>query len=180
MIETLVSIVIVSIGLLGVAGIQSRMQVAEVEAHQRAQAIILLQEMVDRVNSNRKAVAEYVTGTPAGVGNDLDCTAPATIAANDLCEWSQSLEGAAETLGGEGAGAMAGARGCISNPVVIMPREVMVTVAWQGTVPTMAPDPSVTCGQGQYGDEKTRRVLMARIRIGCLQNDPTTGACVTP
>jgi hypothetical protein len=25
-----------------------------------------------------------------------------------------------------------------------------------------------------------RRAMVARITIGCLQNDPTTGLCVTP
>ena len=50
-------------GLLGVAGLQSRMQVAEVEAYQRTQAIVLLQDMVDRINANRVNAASYATGS---------------------------------------------------------------------------------------------------------------------
>jgi hypothetical protein len=50
---------------------------------------------------------------------------------------------------------------------------------WQGVTPTVAPT-STACGQGLYGNEQTRRAMIARIKIGCLQNDPTTGVCVTP
>jgi type IV pilus assembly protein PilV len=181
LLEVLVTIVILTIGLLGSAGLQSRLQVAEVEAYQRAQAIVLLQDMVDRINANRKNAASYVTAAPLGVGSTLDCTAPATVALEDQCAWSSLLQGAAETTGGGATklGAMNGARGCISNPVTSMPRELVVAVVWQGLVPTGAPA-STDCGEDLYGDEKNRRALIARVKIGCLQNDPTTGVCVTP
>jgi len=181
MIEVLVTIIIITLGLLGAAGMQSRLQVAEVEAYQRAQAIVLLQEMVDRINANRKNAASYVTAAPLGTASTLDCTAPATVALRDQCAWSERLLGASETTGG-GAnklGAMAGARGCIANPVASMPREVVVAVAWQGFTSTFAPV-STACGTGQYGDEKNRRAMIARIKVACLQNDPNTGLCVTP
>ena len=58
MMEVLVSIVIVVIGLLGLAGLQSRASVSEMEAFQRAQALVLLQDMVDRINANRKLSME--------------------------------------------------------------------------------------------------------------------------
>jgi hypothetical protein len=75
---------------------------------------------------------------------------------------------------------MNNARGCITNPVTTMPREVVVAVAWQGLQPTLAPA-ATNCGSGSYGsDDRYRRALVARIVIGCLQNDPTTGLCVTP
>jgi type IV pilus assembly protein PilV len=181
MLEVLVTIVIITVGLLGAAGMQSRLQVAEVEAYQRAQAIVLLQEMVDRINANRKNAAAYVTAAPLGTASTLDCTAPATVARNDQCRWSERLLGATETTGGGATkrGAMNGARGCITNPVAAMPREVVVAVVWQGVTPTRAPG-STACGTGLYGDEKTRRAMIARVKVGCLQNDPTTGLCVTP
>lgn len=177
MIEVLIAIVILAIGLLGVAGLQSRMQVAEFEAYQRAQAIVLLQDMVDRVNANRKFAANYVTdvASPLGVGSTLNCAAPGTQALKDQCEWSSALLGAAES---GNLGAMAGGRGCITLPAAVMPRELVVAVVWQGVTPTLAPG-ATTCGQGSYGDEKTRRAIIARVKIACLQNDPTTGACVT-
>ena len=180
MIEVLVTIGILTFGLLGVVALQARMQVAQSESYQRSQAILLMQDIVDRVNANRSNALNYVTATPLGTGNAIqDCTGLAG-AALDLCEWNNALLGATEsTAGGQSAGAMIGARGCITNVVATMPREFLVAVTWQGLVPTVAPA-STTCGQGLYGNDQMRRALVARVMIGCLQNDPTTGLCVTP
>lgn len=180
MIEVLITIVILTIGLLGVAGLQARMQLAEVESYHRSHAIVLLQDIVARVAANRRNAMNYVTGTPLGTGNALQNCIGLTGSALDLCHWNNALLGAAETSsGGQQVGAMIGARGCISNVSATMPREFTVAVAWQGVTPTVAPT-ATTCGQGLYGNEQTRRALVARIKIGCLQNDPTTGLCVTP
>lgn len=181
MLEVLVAIFILTVGLLGAAGLQSKMQTAEIEAYQRAQAIVLLQDMVDRVNANRKNADDYVTvvGTPLGTA-EMDCSALTAPADKDKCEWNNALFGASETKGTVTLGAMNGARGCITNPVTAMPREVVVAVAWQGMGPTFAPG-ATSCGQGAYGaDDRVRRAMVARITIGCLQNDPATGLCVTP
>lgn len=183
MIEVLVALLILTVGLLGVAGMQARMQTAEVEAFQRAQAVVLLQDMVDRINANRKNAASYATGSVVlGTSTTLDCSAPGTdIALKDKCAWSDALTGAAETKGSSKLGAMNEARGCITVPVATMPREVVVAVVWQGIVPTVAAG-ATTCGSGvaAYGsDDKLRRAMTARVKIGCLQNDPTTGVCVT-
>lgn len=62
LIEVLVTLVILTIGLLGLTGLQSRLQVSELEAYQRAQALILLNDMASRVATNRSAAASYVTG----------------------------------------------------------------------------------------------------------------------
>lgn len=178
MLEVLIAIFILTLGLLGAAGIQSQMQMAEVEAYQRAQAIVLLQDMVDRVNANRKSAASYVTTADLGT-TTADCSALTTVVEKDKCEWNNALLGAAETQGGQALGAMNGARGCITNPVTTMPREVVVAVAWQGMRTTIAP--TTTCGQNQYGtDDRLRRAITARVIIGCLQNDVSTGLCVTP
>jgi type IV pilus assembly protein PilV len=121
-----------------------------------------------------------VTAAPLGTAGTIDCSAPATLAQRDQCAWHVALLGASETKGGVQLGAMTGARGCISNPVAAMPRRVIVAVAWQGVSPTAAPG-ATACGLGTYGgDERFRRAMVASITIGCLQNDPTTGTCVTP
>jgi type IV pilus assembly protein PilV len=197
MIEVLVAIMILTVGLLGAAGMQSRLQVAEVEAYQRAQAIVLLQDMVDRINANRSkaGIDEYVTGTTTPLGTDantdgtgdytaaVNCALPATDAAKVACrdkvEWEAAIMGAAETKAGNKLGAMNGAMGCITNPVATMPREVEVAVAWQGLSPIRTPT-NTTCGAGKFGtDDKYRRALVVKIKMGCLQNDITTGNCTT-
>lgn len=179
MLEVLVTIIILTMGLLGLAGLQARMQVAEIEAYQRSQAILVVQDIVSRINANRKNAAAYVTASPLGEGNTVQSCAGMTGAALDTCEWGNMLLGAAETSGTQKVGAMIGARGCITNPVTTMPRQIGVAVVWQGLTPTATPT-STTCGAGLYGNEATRRAMVATIVIGCLQNDPTTGLCVTP
>ena len=180
MIEVLVALLILTIGLLGVAGIQTQMQTAQLEAYQRSQAIVLVQDMVDRINANRRNAANYVTGsTPLGTSNTTACTTTTTIAQKDMCEWNELLVGAAETASGSKVGAMNEARGCITLPVATMPRQVIVSVVWQGITPTVAPA-ATSCGSGSYVDDKTRRAMVASIVIGCLQNNPATGVCVTP
>ena len=179
MIEVLITIVISAFGLLGIAALQGRMQLAEMEAYQRSQATVLLRYMTDRINANRKNAMSYVTAAPVGSSVGVqDCTA-LTGADLDLCEWNNLLAGAAETAAGQNRGAMIGARGCIINTEPTMPRRFTVAVVWQGLNPTVAPG-ATTCGNGAYADDRTRRAMVAPITIGCLQNDINTGLCVTP
>jgi type IV pilus assembly protein PilV len=179
MLEVLIAIFILTVGLLGLAGLQSQTQTSELEGYQRAQAIVLLQDMVDRINANRKNAAAYVTASALGTASQ-DCTALTALADIDKCQWNNALFGSSETKsGGATLGAMNSARGCITNPVTSMPRQVIVAVVWQGVRPTVAPT-ATTCGTGLYGDDKTRRAMVAQITIGCLQNDPSTGICITP
>ncbi len=179
MIEVLVSIIIVVVGLLGLAGLQSRAAVAEMEAFQRAQAVVLGQDMVDRINANRKGSAAYVTATPAGTPNAVADCSGMNGAPRDLCEWNNALLGAAESVGGLKVGAMIGARGCVDDLGTTLPRTYLVSVVWQGLAPTKAPG-ATACGAGAYGDDATRRAITATVGIGCLQNDPATGTCIGP
>ena len=41
-------------------------------------------------------------------------------------------------------------------------------VAWQGLTATKAPDATLTCAQGLYGDEKLRRVISIPVRLANL------------
>ena len=179
MIEVLITIVISAFGLLGVAALQARMQVAEMEASQRAQATVLLRHMTDRINATRKNALSYVTATPVGTDNGPQDCAALTGAALDLCEWNNLLAGAAETYSGARMGAMVGARGCVINTDPVMPRKFTVAVVWQGLSPTVAPG-TTTCGSGAYADDRTRRAIVAPVVMACLQNDVDTGLCVTP
>ncbi|WP_232324480.1 type IV pilus modification PilV family protein, partial [Variovorax sp. WDL1] len=66
LLEALVTLVIIAFGLLGLVGLQSRLQVSEMEAYQRSQALILLNDMANRIAINRRAAGSYVTATPVG------------------------------------------------------------------------------------------------------------------
>lgn len=173
MIEVLVSLVIFSVGLMGLAGLHVVAQQSEVESYQRVQALILVRDMANRLNANRDVASCYVTSTALGTGYSATpaCTAGTTAqnnqAVSDLTEISDTLQGAAETdSGGSNVGAMVGARGCIIFDSAIS--AYRVSVAWQGLGTTLAPSSGLACGQGAYPDEKLRRVVSVVVRIGNL------------
>lgn len=178
MIEVLVTILIVSFGLMGLAALQTRFLSAEMESYQRSQALLLVQDMAARMSANRAqtfiATSPYAIGTssPLGTGDSpaADCTALSTIADLDKCEWSKSLQGAAETVTASSAkvGAMIGARGCIEQ-VSTDPYVYRISVAWQGVGATAAP--SLACGSGLYGgNDAFRRVVSLDIAAPKLIN----------
>ena len=177
MIEVLITMFVLLIGLLGVVGLQARAQQAENDSYQRSQALMILRDMVDRINANRKNAAAYITGTSGtnvmGTGTGKYCSAPSTTADIDLCAWSASLVGATESIGGtcnvstgqNCAGSMIDARGCITNPATDV---YLIQVVWQGLSPTDAPPASVACGSGSYGAEEQRRAVTSVVQIGNL------------
>ena len=170
MIEVLITIVILSIGLLGLAGLQSRLQASEMESYQRAQALILLNDMASRIATNRTHISDYVVD-PASPLGDGDCPGGTTQQQVDATEWCEALKGAAETSGAGSVGAMVGGRGCVES---LGSNEYLVTVAWQGLTPISAPPANVACGQGSYDggtacvNDLCRRTVTTLVRIGNL------------
>lgn len=139
MIEVLVTMIILLVGLLGLAGLMAQSQRSEVGSYQRVQALVLMQDMVGRINANRAiaatspycyAVTNNTTGTPY-IGNTGMAVTPGPACTagtasqvlqfqKDLQDWNNELLGATETytdpISGTttNSGAMIGARGCIS------------------------------------------------------------------
>jgi type IV pilus assembly protein PilV len=174
LIEVLITLVVVAFGLLGLAAFQAKAQVGSIESYQRAAASVLLQDMQSRMVGDHADAAEYVTTTPLGTGDGLsaDCST-LSGAQRDKCEWSVALKGAAEkTSGGAQAGAMEGARGCVTEIQakneavgVCTPAVYLVTVTWQGLHATKAP--AEACGKNSYGaDDKYRRAMSVRVAVG--------------
>ena len=86
LVEVLVTMVILAIGLLALAGLQARLHVLQIESYQRAQALILLQDMTSRLVNNRYDAASYVTAAPLGTG--AACPTPTTTRQEaDATEW---------------------------------------------------------------------------------------------
>ncbi|HEY6898901.1 MAG TPA: type IV pilus modification protein PilV [Rhodocyclaceae bacterium] len=164
LLEVLITMLILSFGLLGLAGLQARAMTAEMESYQRGQAIVMLQDMVDRMSSNSGNAASYETGaTPMGTGatDAADCTTLGTRAAKDLCEWSKAIKGSSENKSGSKVGAMIDGRGCVEAGGVS--NVFVISVVWKGKTATVAP--SSTCGQGDYGDDTTRRIVTTTLTI---------------
>lgn len=175
MIEVLVTIVILTFGLLGLAGLQSRLQLSEMEAYQRAQAMILLEDMANRIAVNRNFASSYLTGTDAAIGADMTCpTTTSTQQQKDAGEWCSALQGAAEKSDTSSPiGTMIGGRGCVED---LSNNEYLVTVAWQGLGPVSAPPDSVACGKDLYNgasgsaciNDRCRRTVTTIVRIAPL------------
>lgn len=191
LIEVLVALVILLVSVLGIVGLSVKTVQQETESYQRVQALNLLQEMVDKINTNRQVAPCYsngstgvtvgtdYTGTPACTSGVVTAVKPAAtptseqlaLAVADLIEWNNHLQGTAEqTSASTNVGAVIGARGCVklisSTGGILLFR---VTVAWQGLGPTAAPvGTENTCGEGSYGSEALRRTVNAVVRIGYL------------
>lgn len=108
LIEVLVALLILSIGLLGIAGLQTRGQLNNYEAHIRTQASILAYEIMDKMRINRSfAITDALAG---GGGNgsgyivnakptdsDPDCDnanlcSESQLRTYDLLEWYKHIE----------------------------------------------------------------------------------------
>jgi len=176
LVEVLVAMVILAVGLLGLVGLQARLHVLQMESYQRAQALILLTDMGNRLALNRINAGSYVSASSAGLGVSAACpVANTSRAERDLREWCLALQGAAETSGGNNVGVMVGGRGCIEQPDPNID-EYLITVAWQGLAPVSAPPDSVDCGETLYDGaagspcvgELCRRVVTTLVRISDL------------
>lgn len=197
LIEVLVAMLIVVVGLLGLAGMQARAQIAELESYQRAQALVLLYDMMDRVNNSRTTASCFVvtTNTTTGApyfGDGATATATCSVsnpadqamAIASMNAWNDLLQGAAEKkgAGATNVGAMIGARGCVSYNAateyknatsganVAGTGEFTIAVSWQGMADTFPP--TKACGAGLYGTaasaDTKRRTVWATMRIGTL------------
>ena len=176
LLEVLVTVVIIALGLLGMAGLQSKTQVAGVESFQRVQAAILASDLGERINANRAQAADYVVAGTVGTGDGepSDCTTLAIGSDRDLCEWSNALKGGGEKAGSANVGSMVGGRGCVTlvqapDPTtgVCTPGIYLVTVVWQGLHQTK--EPVNTCGQSLYGDSGYRRAVSMQVSVGLPQ-----------
>jgi type IV pilus assembly protein PilV len=184
LLEVLVSLLILVLGVLGLMGLQAQAQIAMFESYQRGQALILVQDMANRIATNRGTAGCYVVttdttnGTPflgTGYSGTPTCTAAVGTAATravadaDLQAWNNALQGASETASVGQVGAILGARGCVSFDAAT--NSYRVAVAWQGTAPTVAPtagDPAATCGKDLYGPDTQRREISVTVRIANL------------
>jgi len=182
MIEVLVTIAIVIIGLWGLMEVQTRLQISEMESYQRTQALMLLDDMASRIETNRDNAVDYVTGSPQGAGVTCDTTAVTDpLDERDEAEWCLALQGAAESSSGTSVGALVGGRGCVQSVGLGGLEEYLVTVVWQGMTPISAPPANVTCGVNLYNlptgsdcaskPDSCRRFVTTLVRIADL-TDP--------
>lgn len=166
LIEVLVTLVILMLGLLGLVGLMVQSQRSQMESYQRVQALVVLDDMVNRINTNRKLAVNYVTASPVGTGMTCAAASTSNLLQNDLSQWCNTLQGAGETTnsGSTKVGGMLGARGCVE---LVSAGVYRISVVWQGNGKTLAPT-TTTCGTGSYGDDAQRRAVTVNVQIASL------------
>lgn len=192
LIEVLVSLVILSLGVLAVVALQMIAKRNNADAGARTIAAQLAYDMIERMRSNSTSasLANYQTGAAfAGRGNlgaepNPTCTeaSPCTetqLVAHDLWVWEQALDGRTENINSGGVTTSTGGlllpTGCITGPAGGGDGLYTVTIAWRGTV--QLPDvgaAAVPCGSAAtdaggtriYGDNDVyRRTISLQVYI---------------
>ncbi len=108
LIESLISIVVVSIGFLGFAGLQINGLAAANDSLFRSKAVYLSYQMADRVRANLPAANSgaynnFTSQSPPSPGCtvSVNCTA-AQMATNDFAEWLTEIQSAGALPNGGG------------------------------------------------------------------------------
>jgi type IV pilus assembly protein PilV len=93
LLETLVALVVLSIGLLGVAKLVVGAVHANDSGYMRAQATQLAYELLDQMRANRPGALalDYETGPGALVDCDAAACTPGVLAGLDMYNWNQRL-----------------------------------------------------------------------------------------
>lgn len=187
MMEILVTLFIIMIGLLGIIALQGKANIAELEVYQRSQALIIMSDIVDRINANRAAAKCFAittnttNGTPyIGPGTNSigtpSCTASTANynnrAVSAMVDINNFLKGTSEQAGGDVAAIING-RACISYDAS---SELVgksgtgiytVIVTWQAMGDLPAPV-GMDCAKNEYGSETKRRAVSTSFRIAKL------------
>ena len=171
LIEVLIAVLVFAVGMLGMTAMQLGAKRSSYEATQRSIATSLARDILERVRSNPAALSSYVIselgpgGTTVAAGTNCslitsNCTT-VQLAARDLYDWGELLDGASEviTIGGtpSNAGGLVDSRACITNTSGF----ITVSIAWKGVNDMTNPTDS-TCGEGSglYGASNVKRRLL--------------------
>lgn len=92
LVEVLVALLVLSIGLLGLAGLQISGLQSNHSAYLRSQASIFASDIIDRMRSNRSAAMNGDYDRVFDDASDLPSAPPAmTLAQNDLSNWGEQV-----------------------------------------------------------------------------------------
>ncbi len=106
LVEILVAVLILSLGVVGLIGMESLALKSNLSAYHRSQATLLAYELADKMRSNPAGVAgnEYIAAFPNGASHAVACVSysgavsgsgcsPQQLAERDIYEWTSSITG---------------------------------------------------------------------------------------
>jgi type IV pilus assembly protein PilV len=171
LLELLIALVVFSVGMLAIAGLQTVSKQANYEGLQRTTAAQVANGLLEDIRTNGDAADVYLAAGEIGnnsLGNEpapncsvgSECNT-AEKANHDLWVWEQMIDGNLETRGGVGTGGLVLPAMCVTGPVGGGAGIYQVTIVWRGSASITSPINNI-CGSlsGNYGaDNEFRRVL---------------------
>ena len=183
LIEIMVAVFVLAVGVLGVGALQVTSKRANFEAVQRATAVAMAQDVIERMRANPTQLAEYTfhgvelpssTSTVEAQDCSAACT-PERLVHYDLGEFERTLTGVAEqTSSGTNTGGLTSPKACITGPAggAGGSGNYVVAIAWRGLTRLANPTTQSDCGEnsGLYdaaapSDNLYRRVLVVETFI---------------
>ena len=178
LIEVLVTLVIISIGLLGTASLQVVSKRANFESVQRTAAAHLANDYLQRMRGNRSSLENYLVAGVLGAKSlgdtpTKDCSADGVdcvnseLASFDQWQWERQLDGAMERIGSVNTGGLLEPSACVIGPAGGIDGVYEVAIAWRGSSEHVNPTIH-DCGEGtgKYGDSNEfRHVLVMQTYI---------------
>ena len=171
LLELLIALIVFSVGLLGIASLQTVAKQANYESIQRTIAAQIASGLLEDMRTNGGAITIYtgsgdIGGGSRGVRPAPNCSAgsecnPTQMAAFDLWFWEQSLDGSLETAGGVSAGGLLLPTLCVAGPAGGAAGIYRVTVVWRGSA-SLVNQGNNACGaaSGNYGAQNSLRRIV--------------------
>jgi type IV pilus assembly protein PilV len=131
-VEALVALVVLSVGMLGIAALYVESLRAGRTAVYRTQAVNLASDMADRIRANRNALGAWAlapTDNPADQGcvaGTTNCSA-AQLAQDDQASWRLAIQ---QQLPGSPTANPATPFGTIQVINAVVPNQYVITVTW--------------------------------------------------
>lgn len=95
LVEVMIALIVLAVGLLGLASLQNFSLKTTHQSYQRTQATVLIHEIIDRMRANSGQLANYVVAAPtdnvAGPDCALSACTPPNLALHDLREWTAAM-----------------------------------------------------------------------------------------
>jgi type IV pilus assembly protein PilV len=131
LVEMLVALVVLSVGMLGIAGLFTVSLRSGGSAIQRMQAVNLASDMADRIRANRRAGIAYKVGA-AGTGTDKNCVGASAVvcnkddmAATDVFVWKNAIKAAFK------GGTATGDIDYVAASLTTLPATYTIRVLWK-------------------------------------------------
>ena len=134
LLELLVTLVVLSIGLLGLGLMQTTGLGLTKTAYARTQAMMLASDMADRIRANEASAANYVgtssttKATPGCIAGTL-CSGP-LLAASDMSDWSNRLIVELPNGSGQIFDSTSPASGCGGTTSTVVGGFMRVVITW--------------------------------------------------